>query len=406
MKLYSTKEECVGCGACAEVCGKKAIHLVSDQEGFWYPEIDQEKCVNCGACQKVCQIHNLKLPENNFEPVVYAVKNKMDDIRALSTSGGVFSVLADYVIQNKGAVYGAAYSSDFTVQHERAITDKQYSRFRGSKYAQSWMGSCYTQVKADLTEDKKVLFTGTPCQIAGLQTFLGDLSKNNNLVLCEIICHGIPSPLIWKEHIQLLEEERHSKIVAYKNRSKIAGWHGHNEHVFFDSGKSEYKSKLSQNHKDLFYAHLTIRPCCHSCKFTGFPRIADFTIADYWGIERCMPEFDDNKGISLMILNSDRAIKMFDTVKSQLDYRESNLEDAFYDNHKKPAKHNIHRDEFWDDYHQFGYRYVVSKYAGYNTVGKIKRQTKIIIKAITKKIGIYNFVHHFTKKKYQKEVYK
>lgn len=405
MVLFNEKNECYGCGACKNVCPKHAITMSVDEEGFLYPVIDSKLCVDCGLCISKCQIHNLPIRSND-EPIVIAAQNKNDKIRAESTSGGAFSAFAEKILDEVGAVYGAAYEEGFAVRHSRVESEESYTKFRGSKYCQSDLNSCYIQVKKDLQDGIRVLFSGTPCQIAGLKCFLGSDAENENLILLEILCHGAPSPLMWKEHIALLEKTRNSKIKTYKNRSKVAGWHGHNEHVFFGNGKDEYKTKLSQNHKDLFYAHLTIRPSCYSCDYAGMPRVADISIADYWGIEKCLPDFDDNKGTSLVIINNEKGRTFFESVKSCFDIRDSNLEDAFRDNHKKPAKMNINRDNFWNDYHAYGYLYVLKKYSSYTTAGKAKRQMKFFAKRLSKTIGVYTFIHKFTQKKYQRETYK
>ena len=405
MELYANKNECYGCGACENVCKLGALKLKADEEGFLYPHIDLSLCVECGKCRRACQIHNLK-PRIGQEPLVFAAKNKNEEVRARSTSGGMFFVFAEAIIQRGGAVYGVAYDKDFNVLHERVENLEDCQKFHGSKYTQSKIGKVYAQVKEDLLLDKEVLFTGTPCQIAGLATFLGADVENKNLILCEIICHGAPSPLMWKEHIAFIENERGSKLVAYKHRSKVNGWHGHNEHFFLENGRNEYKSKLSQNHKDLFYSHLIIRPSCYRCAYTGFPRIADISIADYWGIEQCMKDFDDNKGVSMLILNTSKAVAFFNPLKNAVDLRESNLEDAFRDNHKHPAKMNINRENFWADYNKYGYSYVLRKYSSYSKFSRFKRWVKIKTKPIFKAIGLYKFIHKFTQKKYQKDTYK
>lgn len=405
MELFTNKSKCYGCGACENACSVNALRMFPDEEGFLYPKIDTRKCIECGACKRVCQIHSIN-NKNTIAPLVFAAKNKDEDVRSQSTSGGMFSVFAEYILEKNGVIYGVAFDEKFNVLHGRAETRDEYRKFLGSKYVQSKTGDSYKRVKNDLKDGRYVLFTGTPCQIAGLATYLGEEVDNERLILCEIICHGAPSPLMWREHINLLEKTHKSNLVKYKNRSKVAGWHGHNEHGFFENGKNDYKSKLSQNHKDLFYAHLIIRPSCYECNYTGFPRMSDFSIADYWGIELCMKEFDDNKGTSLLIVNTEKGKKIFDEVKGNIEYRESNLEDAFRDNHKHPAKRNVNRGEFWRDYQEHGYLYVIKKYSEYTTIGKIKRQIKFKVKALTKTIGIYKLIHKFTQKKYQKATYK
>ncbi len=405
MILFDNKNQCFGCTACEAACPFGAIAMKSDDEGFKYPEIKEELCVECGKCKSVCQIHSLKKQEN-IQAKFYAAQNKDDNVRAKSTSGGMFSIFAEQIVNEGGTVYGVAYSDDFQVVHKRSESKKGYEQFRGSKYAQSDLSGCFTMVKEDLNRGRKVLFSGTPCQIAGLNTFLYNAKGRENLLLCEIICHGTPSPMIWKEHLAFLEKERHSKVVKYVNRSKVAGWHGHNEHVYFENGKSEYTTKLSNLYKDLFYAHLTIRPCCYSCKYTDFPRIADITIADFWGIENFHPDFDDNKGTSLLTINTEQGMLYYDKLKENISCIESNWDEAFYDNHKRPAKMNVNREEFWKDYKKYGYAYVAKKYSGYSFLGRLKRKMKIIAKSVSKKVGIYSFIHKFTQKKYQKDTYK
>lgn len=402
--IITEKTSCIGCTACANVCALSAITMQADSEGFLYPVIDDAKCVECGKCKAICPSNKSVfdgLVDSVTEPRVCATKIKDEEIRKISTSGGAFSAIAQSVLENNGVIYGAQFDENFKVVHGRATTQEDYKRFMGSKYVQSEMGNTFSLVKKDLADGKEVLFTGTPCQVAGLYAFLGNSELRDNLITCEIVCHGAPSPLMWKEHLALIEKEKNSKIINYKNRSKVEGWNCHNEHFFLENGKSEYKTKLSQNHKDLFYGHFIIRPSCHECKYAApSPRVADIAIADYWGIDVVMPDFYDNKGTSMIILNTPKGEKVFEEIKDTLEYRESSIADAFKDNHSKPSKRNPQREQFWKDYHANGYLYVVRKYAGYSTMGKIKRQIKFKTKDFIKLIGIYEFIHKITLKKY------
>lgn len=404
-KLFDNKSQCCGCGACKNVCGQNAIQMLPDREGFLYPQVDEQLCVGCGRCLKVCQIHSLHT-RSTIQPLVYAAQNRDEEARAFSTSGGIFPILAVKTLQEEGAVYGAAYTEDFRVIHSRTTLPDGYKSFVGSKYVQSDTEDTFRLVKRDLDAGRKVLFCGTPCQIAGLSCFLGAATEREELLLCELICHGVPSPLMWKEHLRLIEQTRGSRVTAYRNRSKVEGWHGHNEHFFLENGRDEYRSKLSQNHKDLFYAHLTIRPSCYECPYTGFPRMADITLADFWGIELCMKDFDDNKGTSLVIVNTEKGARFFDAVRGQMRLRPSNLEDAFRDNHKRPAKKNLRRDSFWNDYWEHGYLYVLRKYSAYTLTGRAKRQIKAKLKGLSKRLGVYAAVHKITQRKYQRDTYR
>lgn len=394
--IITEKNNCTGCTACEKICPLNAITMLPDEEGFLYPVIDTNKCVECGKCKATCPSNKNvvdELVEQAIEPKVYAARIKNEEIRSISTSGGAFSAIAENVLKSEGVIYGAKFDMGFKVIHARAENADEYGKFRGSKYVQSELGGTFNQVKKDLLEEKKVLFTGTPCQVAGLYAFLGNGETRKNLLTCEIVCHGVPSPLMWKEHLVLIEKEKKSKIIDYKNRSKVAGWNCHNEHFFLENGKSEYKTKLSQNHKDLFYSHYIIRPVCHECKYAGFPRVADFSIADFWGIENIMPDFYDNKGTSMIVINTEKGVSQFEELKTSFDYRESDVNDAFKNNHKKPSRRNVKREQFWNDYKAKGYLYVVRKYASYSTFGKIKIQTKFKIKKLFKVVGLYKLIH-------------
>ena len=394
--IITEKASCTGCTACEKICPLNAITMSTDEEGFVYPAIDTDKCVECGKCKATCPSNGDvigDLVEEAIEPKVYAARIKNEEIRSLSTSGGAFSAIAENALKNEGVIYGAKFDLDFKVVHARAENADEYGEFRGSKYVQSELGETFNQVKKDLLEEKSVLFTGTPCQVAGLYAFLGNNEARKNLLTCEIVCHGAPSPLMWKEHLALIEKEKKSKIIDYKNRSKVAGWNCHNEHFFLENGKSEYKTKLSQNHKDLFYSHYIIRPACHECKYAGFPRVADFSIADFWGIENIMPDFYDNKGTSMVVVNTKKGLDKFEEIKTSFDYRESNVVDAFKNNHKKPSRRNAKREQFWNDYKAYGYLYVVRKYASYSAFGKMKIQIKFKIKKLFKIMGLYKIIH-------------
>ena len=344
--IITQKNNCTGCTACEKACAFKAISMKTDDEGFLYPEIASDKCVECGKCKSICPSNREvvgELVEDAIEPKVFAAINKNEEVRKLSTSGGAFSAIAENILTKNGVIYGVSFDSDFQVVHARAENTEEYGKFRGSKYVQSQLGDTFNLIKKDLALGKNVLFTGTPCQVAGLYSFLGNAKERASLFTCEMICHGVPSPLMWKEHLALIEKEKKSKVTNYKNRSKVAGWNCHNEHFFLENGKSEYKTKLSQNHKDLFYGHYIIRPVCHECKYAGFPRVADVSIADFWGIEDVMPDFYDNKGTSMIVVNTEKGENVFEQIKADFEYRESNITDAFKENHIKPARKNPNR---------------------------------------------------------------
>lgn len=388
--VFDIKEDCCGCTACQHICPTKAIKMKPDEEGFLYPEINQELCNDCGLCRKVCAFQNGYDTSDNFSiPKVYAIKNKDEDVRMASSSGGIFSAISDCVLDNDGLVSGVAFDENMNVVHKIATTKEKRDEFRGSKYVQSNLHHLYSEIKNLLKQNKMVLFTGTPCQNAGLKGFL-DMARVNkeNLILCDIVCHGTPSPLLWKEHIRQLENRGNGKVVQYYCRSKVKGWHGHTELVVYENGKKDYKSLSSQKHKVLFYSHIMLRPSCHYCRYANFKRPSDITIADFWGIEKTLPQFDDNKGISLALINTAKGRKLFEDIKAKITYKESNTKDCLQHNLQKPSKISEKREQFWQDYQLHGYEYVIKKYAGFGLVGELKRATAKMLN----KLGLLHIV--------------
>ena len=221
MIKIKAKEDCCGCYACYNICPKECITMESDNEGFWYPKIDKDKCINCNLCEKVCPIIN-KPNSSLYEKKSYAVFNKNEKIRLESSSGGIFSLLAEYVINNHGNVYGAVFDEDFNVKHVKINILQDINLLRGSKYVQSRINDIFKSIKFDLKNNKIVLFTGTPCQIAGLQSFLQ--KKYDNLILMDIVCHGVPSPLVWQQYINELKQNYKQNIKSIYFRDKSTGW--------------------------------------------------------------------------------------------------------------------------------------------------------------------------------------
>jgi len=381
--LLDKKQDCCGCTACKTICPKQAITMQPDEEGFLYPQIHQELCAECGLCKKVCAFQNGYDTVCNLElPEVYAVKHKSDDVRYVSSSGGMFTVLSDEILFNGGVVYGVDFDENMVACHQRAESKTQRNKFRGSKYVQSDVRQAFKDVNVDLKTGKQVLFTGTPCQVAGLKEYLIQIGTDiNNLLLCDNVCHGTPSPLIFSDYLRFCETKREKKIVNYFCRSKINGWHSHTEKTVYANGQEDYKSILSQLYKEIFHSHIALRPSCHNCKYTNLKRPSDITIADFWGIEKTMPEFDDNKGISLVLLNTAKGQEIFEKVKDGIVFTQSNMADCLQPNLKEPTKPSSKREMFWLDYQENGFEYVVKKYGGYGAKGSIKR---VIIKLLRK----------------------
>lgn len=315
--------ECCGCLACVQICPKGCISIVENTEGFLMPVTDNEKCVNCNLCRKVCPVVNSDtelLTDDNTPQRVYAAYNTDEKVRLNSSSGGIFTLLAEYVLSKKGVVFGAAFSDDCkSVYHKMIEKSDDIFRLRGSKYIQSNIGNTYADAKKQLEYGRFVLFTGTPCQTEGLLSFLG--KRYENLLTVDVLCHGVPSQKVWRKYIDFFET-RYAAPVSVSFRNKSDGWKdGGNFCIEYQNNKF-VSEKLSKNiYYSAFVYDLCLRKSCYNCKFRRANRKSDITIGDFWGIERIAPELDDNKGISAVIVNSEKGELVFKEICSHLIYK-------------------------------------------------------------------------------------
>lgn len=368
MISITNKKDCCGCNACFDACPKKAISLKIDIEGFWYPEVDQSKCIECGLCEKVCpQLHVDELKKNEYEkPVCFAAIHKNIETRFGSTTGGLFSALAEQMYAEGGYVGGAVYREDWSVAHFVSNNPEDLQRLRQSKYSQSDTRGFYSDVKRLLNAGEKVLVCGTPCQMAGLRQFLRkDYEK---LIIVDFVCKSITSPKFYAKYLDYWERKAKSKLVSFKFKDKELGWRNLTKRFDFANGKSLYSGL--QEH-DLFtlayHGNIVSRPSCYDCKFKGFPRIADITIADFWGCEK-FPQYkiiDDNAGTSAVIVNNKRGLDFFNRAECRLRAVPSKIEDMIPGNqallHKQKTP-NIDRDAFYKNLDEQHVEDVISKY--------------------------------------------
>lgn len=376
MICITDKKNCCGCTACVQRCPKQCIRLEEDTEGFLYPKVDEETCIKCGLCEKVCPILNQadKLPVQE----VLAVKNLDEGERMNSSSGGVFLPLAREVIAKGGVVFGAVYDEHWEVHHVFAEKIEDVYPMMGSKYLQSRIDNCYKEAEQFLKQGREVLFVGSPCQIAGLRTFLRN-KEYPNLLAVDFLCHGVPSPGVWrrylaeiyssnalKEHcrrhaatgkntVLLLSLNAKSPIGDIKFRDKCeSGWKKYRFVV-----RSKSASKADQNtvlSSDIHYMNpfmqgflsdIYLRPSCYACKCKNGVNHSDMTIADFWGINQIAPEFDDDKGVGLVLLNTKKGEEYFSRLP--MDMMPSNLEKAHYYNggFNEHTKAHPKRDQFF-----------------------------------------------------------
>lgn len=316
----TNKAECTGCGVCRDICPVGAIALSSDEEGFLYPTVDNKKCIQCDKCDRFCPVHNtVKNRSKDSDLVAYAAYTKDERIRGCSSSGGIFTEIATYIIANGGVVFGAAFNEDFKVFHIAIDQVQDINKIQGSKYVQSEIGNAYLQAKVYLDSGRMVFFTGTPCQISGLYNFLNEDYKN--LYTQDLICHGVPSPLVWQKYVAYREKKAASNLRKMFFRDKKDGWKKYSVRFEFSNG-SEYVKGLSDDlYMRSFLQNLTLRPSCYDCAFKSKHRVSDITLADFWGVEDVCNEMDDNKGTSLILLHSKKAYAIFDEIKPNIKFQ-------------------------------------------------------------------------------------
>lgn len=336
------KNDCCGCGTCCCICPKKAIKMVENSEGFLYPEIDEEKCIKCGLCKKKCPIIS-KIEVKNYEQKAYAIKAKNRENQIRSSSGGFFSTVAEYVLDNCGYVYGVEVDNRFNVNHIRIDSKDDIKMIRGSKYVQSNILTIMNDIREKLDNDNLVLFVGTPCQVAGLYSFIG--KKYENLITCDLICHGVPSPKLFKEYIKYLEKKYKKTIAKYEFRNKEKkGW-GYTSKITFTDKTIKYINNDFDIYCSNFLENNISRESCYTCRYSNLNRVGDITMGDYWGVSSIHKSFNDRNGVSLIIINSEKGEKYFNNIKDNLLFYETNLNYAirYNNNLSKPSKRGSKR---------------------------------------------------------------
>lgn len=356
--------KCTGCQACVNICLKKCIIMRNTHEGFLFPKISETLCISCKRCERVCPI--IDSPQLSVCTISYAMKNKNLNEKKQSTSGGVFTLLAEHVLEKEGIVFGAAYDSDFSVRHI-GVSDKEHlSLLQGAKYTQSKIGTCFAEIKRELEAEQSVLFSGTPCQCAGLKSFLG--KEYDNLIIVDIICHGIPSPKVWQAYIDYRSQKENNgnRPIRINMRSKASGWSRYGYSTEFDYGNG--KTSCIHNSQDLFMkafiGNICLRNSCSDCKAKGVERCTDFTLGDYWGIWNQHPDFDDNMGTSIVLVHSQKGREILNQLSDKFECLEVDIEDAYRENKSLIDSSRAHpnRDEFLSQVTAENFEDLVRKY--------------------------------------------
>ncbi|MBQ3191004.1 MAG: Coenzyme F420 hydrogenase/dehydrogenase, beta subunit C-terminal domain [Bacteroides sp] len=343
------KKDCCGCHACMTVCPKQCITMVADEEGFVYPKVDMSCCIGCHLCEKVCPVLHQAEPSRPLK--VYASMNKNLDIRLKSSSGGLFTLLAESVIRKGGVVFGAKFDEDWNVVHSFTETIGGLAAFRGAKYVQSRMGNTYREVKRFLDEKRWVLFSGTPCQVAGLKNYLR--KEYENLLAVDIVCHGVPSPKVWQHYLKSINDTK-QRITYLSMRDKKDGWHRYRMEIH--AGKQVlYSGQAAYNtYSKGYLANLFLRPSCHACPARSGKSRSDITLGDFWGLQRYHPSFDDRKGTNLVLINTPQGLNHYrqsDVYQIETTYEMGIRENGCIE-HSVP--YPSLRNEFWNRFPEEG----------------------------------------------------
>jgi len=358
MLNLNNNSNCTGCCACFSVCPKSAILMTENSEGFLFPKINIKTCIGCELCVKVCPAIK-PLTKNNSEIKAFTVINNDEKIRRESSSGGVFSAIAEKIIQKEGIVFGAKFCEDFSVRHSWADNLEGLKAFRGSKYVQSNINNSFKECKQFLDIGKEVLFSGTPCQIQGLKKYLR--KEYTNLLTIDFICHGVPSPLLWRKYKEYHENKLMSKISNVTFRNKITGWEHYSVTLTFENKKQYSIINNKDCYMQLFLKDLALRESCYNCPAKGTERISEITLADFWGVQSEYPEFYDDKGTSLVFVHNQNLISLFsDCCKiKEIDINKGIKHNpSIINSCIKPKK----RDSFFEDLKKKDFGQIIKKY--------------------------------------------
>lgn len=373
-----SKSECCGCTACVSVCPVGAISIQNDKEGFAYPSINEEKCIKCGLCYKSCAFVNRE-PLPSVIDTAYVAKHKNLEARMGSRSGAVFVACSDWILENGGVVYGCILDENLHACHIRAEDKATRDLMCKSKYVQSDMTGVIPQIIDDLSNGRKVLYSGTGCQVEGVLSVLKTKKMDcSNFYTVDIVCHGAASPMIFEDYIDWLEKKYKGKVTAFDFRDKSqCGWDGHIESYTMNG-----KKHAGVTYREIFHTDLCIRPSCYNCKYCVVDRNSDLTIADAWGIKTALPSFNDNRGVSMFLVQSQKGQELLECIKNNCEVAELPLQKMMQGNLQRPSKMKGNRDEFWKIYNEEGIGSVVKKYGKY----PLKKRAKAFVKYKVRKL--------------------
>lgn len=391
MEKIIDKDKCCGCLACVSICPKNAINVIEDENGFKEPYIDQSKCIDCKLCVNTC-------PRNKFEsynsktPKAYACYSLDEEIRKNSSSGGLFPIIARYILNNNGTVYGAAIQNNIA-KHIRINSLDDLELLMGSKYVQSDTNGIYEMVKEDLKQNINVLFSGTPCQIAALYSYLNKskVQSIETLYTIEVICHGVPSPKVLDKYLKEKQNEYSSSIKKINFRDKHYGWKNFSFSIKFENGDKYIQSLSKDIYMQAFLKNVCLRKSCYNCTFSSLPRTADITLGDYWGVQYKYSHLSDDKGISLMLVNNEKGNNLIESIKNDIYIEPTDLNFGIEHNPCiiKPVKEHENREIFFNELDNMTFKELQNKYfkpLKENILHRGIRKFKRILSSLKKKV--------------------
>lgn len=380
------KKECCGCGGCMNVCPKHCITMKADDEGFLYPDVDRNACIDCGLCKKVCPVLNVG-PDISFEQIAYLVQNKNEAVRRESTSGGAFTAIAQYVIEQGGVVFGATYDENFRVHHTFVEDVDELWRFRNSKYVQSDIGETFSQVRKLLKEGRMVCYSGTPCQIEGLKRYLR--KDCENLITVDVVCHAVPSPLVWDKYLEMQQGRYGADISNILFRDKHYGYKYSTMTIKNRDGKDIYTYGIDTDPMlRAFFSNICDRPSCYDCRFKKRYRVSDFTLWDCYEVDKFNKKMDDDRGTTTLLIHSDKGKIVFEEIKDKL--RSFQVEPDVLTARVKEMLHSVNgnarREQFFLNINQYTGQELFQVYFPETVKVKLERTVRVFCH----RIGIYS----------------
>lgn len=373
------KENCAGCTACYNICPKKCIEMKPDKEGFLYPAIDMEQCIDCHLCEKICPVLHKKTEDK--EPGGYVCRSRDPGIVAASTSGGMFTPISRWVTEQGGVIFGVGFGNDWSIRHKMAESLESAGEFRGSKYVQSYLGDTFENVKKKLEEGRFVCFSGTPCQAAGLKAYLK--KDYERLIIVDVVCHGTPSPKLWKKYVNYQEKKNRSRLKSVNFRAKTYGYHSGSMELEFMNGKKYKGSARTDYMLKSFFKEISSRPSCYSCAFKTVSRESDLTLFDAWHVSALVPGLkDDDRGYTNVLVHTEKGHRLLDAIQDQLEMypadvaRMIELDGIMV---KNSAKQHPKRDAFMNELNDLPISELVQKFLPISKKDRVIERMKTLI---------------------------